>query len=258
MKKSELNGASSSLLKKEIYAYINHKKTRRSTTRTNAQCFTLLKIRCPPKKNIVDFYLHSYSSYEEYRNTQILHNERKLGQIWADETTLARVANIVLSHAPAQKEILGLCHGTRNGFEQRYFNNQQKLNAIGTDISPTANQFHNSVQFDFHDVNVEWVNRFDFVYSNSLDQSWQPKTALTTWFNQVRQDGLVILEHTKSHGPGAAGKMDPFGVRPIAMPYVLTEWFGHQISVAHTIGKKANNGLDCWLFVCRKLTKTIV
>lgn len=211
----------------------------------------------PLKKDIVDFYLHSYSSYEEYRNTQILHNERKLGQIWADETTLARVANIVLSHAAAQKEILGLCHGTRNGFEQRYFNNQQKFNAIGTDISPTANQFPNSVQFDFHDVNVEWVNRFDFVYSNSLDQSWQPKTALTTWFNQVRQDGLVILEHTKSHGPGAAGKMDPFGVRPIAMPYVLTEWFGHQISVAHTIGKKANNGLDCWLFVCRKLTKKV-
>ena len=118
---------------------------------------------------------------------------------------------------------MGLCHGTRNGFEQQYFNNMLKFNANGNDISPTANHFHNSVQFDFHDTNLKWVNHFDFVYSKSLDQSWQLETALPTWFNQMRQDSLVVLKNKKSHGPGAKGKMDLFGVCPIAMPIVLTE-----------------------------------
>ena len=129
---------------------------------------------------------------------------------------------------------------------------------IGTDISPTAKEFPNSLQWDFHDVKPDWVSRFDFVYSNSLDQSWKPRKALTTWLNQVRMGGLVILEHTETHGPGAAGHMDPFGVRPIAMPYVLTDWFGDQISISHTVEKKTNNGLDAWLFVCRKLVETVI
>jgi hypothetical protein len=137
----------------------------------------------------------------------MLHNKRKIGQIWADEDTVARVVKIVDSHTPRQKKNCGLCHATRNGFEQRYFNNQQKFNANGNNISPTANHFDNSVQFDFHDVNLKWVNHFDLVYSKSLDQSWQPETALPTWFNKMRQDGLVVLKNTKSHGPGAEGKM---------------------------------------------------
>lgn len=212
-----------------------------------------------PCTDLVDMVLHQYSSYEEYRSTQIFHNHRKLEQIWADERTLERVVQIVRSKNYDSKGamIKGLCHGTRNGFEQSYLNTHQDLRVIGTDISPTAIQFPNSIQWDFHDEKPDWISHFDFVYSNSLDQSWKPRQALTTWLNQVRKGGLVILEHTETHGPGAAGHMDPFGVRPIAMPYVLTDWFGDQISISHTLGKKANNGLNAWLFICRKLVKNI-
>jgi hypothetical protein len=196
--------------------------------------------------------LHEYPSYEAYKKTQIHHNLRKIDQIWADEDTMRLVADIVASHIP-NSVIRGICHGTRNGFEQNYLSEKHdRLDVIGTDISPSAADFKRSVVWDFHDEKIEWVSHFDFVYSNSLDQAWKPKKALTTWLNQIHRGGLVIIEHTELHGPKGAGEMDPFGVRPTVFPYVLSEWFGSQISVSFKKSKKANNELDVWLFVITK------
>jgi len=36
------------------------------------------------------------------------------------------------------------------------------------------------------------------------------------------------------------------------MPYVLTMWFGFQISIEHSLEKKSNTGREAWLFVIRK------
>ena len=77
----------------------------------------------------------------------------------------------------------------------------------------------------------EWIENFDFVYSNSLDQSYDPEKALNTWINQVKKDRYVIIEHSDQHGVISSGKMDPFGVEANFFPYLLTEWFGHKISL---------------------------
>ncbi len=204
------------------------------------------------KKNITDFVLHEYDSYEQYREIQIFHNIRKIKNVWADAGTMDKVAGIVRSRKPSG-EVTGICHGTRNGFEQNYLNeNHEGFSVFGTDISDTAKDYANSVVWDFHDVNPEWVKKFDFVYSNSLDQSWKPKLALMSWLNQTNDDGVVVLEHTESHGARSASKMDPFGVRPTVMPYVLAEWFGHQVSVSFIKGKKSNTGMDVWLYVLKR------
>ncbi len=204
-------------------------------------------------RGLTDYYLHEYESYEDYRDIQIFHNVRKLESIWADEKTLQRVCNVLNSHFPGQALIRGICHGARNGFEQDFLNQQsRRLRVIGTDISDTALGFENSVQWDYHDVRQEWLSQFDFVYSNSLDQSWQPKIAVETWLNQLQPDGLLIVEHTELHGPGGASEMDPFGVRPTVLPYVLAMWFGKQISIEHSVSRKANMDLDAWLFVVHK------
>ncbi len=49
--------------------------------------------------------------------------------------------------------------------------------------------------------------------------------------------------------------MDPFGVKPAYMPYVLAEWFGHRISVEVIKSVKGNMQLDVWLFVVKKLVE---
>ena len=72
------------------------------------------------EKDSLDFYLHEYSSYEEYRDVQIHFNKQKIDQIWADKKTLKRVGEILLKEYADRSVIQGLCHGTRNGFEQNY------------------------------------------------------------------------------------------------------------------------------------------
>ena len=203
-------------------------------------------------KAFIDFYLHEYASYEEYRDVQIYHNYRKLGRVWADAATMDLLAES-LAAILGQGPVRGLCHGTRNGFEQNYLNDHHAgFDVIGTDISPSARDFPNSVEWDFHDVNPAWQGGFDFVYSNSLDQSWQPRKALETWLGQVRPGGVVVIEHSEEQSPLAAGEMDPFGVRPLAVPYVLADWFGHEVSVSFRQSHKANIGKDNWLFFIMK------
>lgn len=204
------------------------------------------------KKELQDFYLYQYESYDDYRNEQIFHNRRKIAEVWADKETLNRVSNIVSQERTGK--IYGLCHGSRNGFEQNYLNSLGNgIFAIGTDISDTAVDFPNSVMWDFHEVNPDWIEKFDFVYTNSLDQSWRPQEALRVWIGQLKIGGLLVIEHTRMHEPAGASKMDPFGVKPEVFPYYLTLWFGNEISISHSKAKKANKNLDAWLFVLQKL-----
>jgi hypothetical protein len=212
------------------------------------------------RKKLIDYYLHKYNSYEEYKEAQIKLNKRKIELTFADEKTLKKVSNIVTESIDIQKtkpnKVFGICHGSRNGFEQNLLNKIiPNSDIIGTDISDTALKFENTVHWDFHDKKDEWIGKFDFVYSNSLDQSWKPKHALSTWLDQIKDDGVVIIEHTIYHSPEHAGEGDPFGVRPLVMPYLLTEWFGHKISISHYHQEKSNvfsSNIKVWLFVLKK------
>ena len=209
-------------------------------------------------KNIEDFYLHKYSSYEEYARVQIHWNKVKLNNIWADEGTLTRVKDILVSEFGDAVKINGICHGTRNGFEQNFLRSlSDSFDVMGTDISETATDYENSIQWDFHDVNPAWSGNQDFIYTNSLDQSWQPNVAVETWLSQLNENGVLIIEHTPAHGPLGASEMDPFGVKPTVMPYVLTMWFGSQISISHSVAKKSNMDSDAWLFVIKKNKKSV-
>jgi len=104
-------------------------------------------------RSLTDYYLHEYSSYEEYRQIQVHHNLRKLDSTWADERTLERVIRILEREFGGDTRLKGICHGTRNGFEQNHLVRQSsQINVIGTDISSTAANYENSLQWDFHDT----------------------------------------------------------------------------------------------------------
>lgn len=239
------------------------KKLKGKFIKSLSSIFSLYGYEVVRKEKLLDYILHEFSDYEEYRKIQVDTNKTKIKNIWADEKTLIRVSEIVKKRVSGyldsgvDRKIYGLCHGTRNGYEQSVLNSLGFISAIGTDISETAFDYETSTQWDFHDVKDEWVCNFDFVYSNALDQSWKPKLALSTWLNQVHENGVVIIEHTDAHGPINASKMDPFGVRPTVLPYILTLWFGEQVSISHSKDKKSNMDRDSWLFVISKNKKEI-
>ena len=116
----------------------------------------------------------------------------------------------------------GLCHGTRRGKEQEWFRKYLKSDVIGTEISDTATEFDNTIQWDFHDVKDEWLNNVDFIYSNSFDHSYDPKKCLNNCMSCLRDGGICILEHTSGHEKST--KLDPFGASIYLMPYLILDW----------------------------------
>lgn len=133
---------------------------------------------------------YEYKDYKEYRAAQIRANNAKLDKVWADKETFEKIKN---NHGNA-KSIL--CHGARNGKEISFFKEQYpNAKIIGTDISGTANMFENMFEWDFHNVNEDWINSFDIVYTNSFDHCFDPEKALTTWLGQLTENGKIYIEH---------------------------------------------------------------
>lgn len=108
----------------------------------------------------------------------------------------------------------GICHGTRQGNEQRWFAESLAgdVHVLGTEISDTAAQFPNTIQWDYHHIKEDWLNRFDFVYSNTLDHSYEPQLAIDRWMTTLNEKGKLFLEWTQEgHTARATSKLDPFG-----------------------------------------------
>ena len=194
-------------------------------------------------------YHHEYAGgYKEYRATQITHNKRKLNNIWADTTTLSAIVADLTSHGLGTT---GMCHGARNGFEVTWFREHLNGEIMGTDISPTATDFPHMHVWDFHNDNSHWHGRFDFIYTNSLDQAMEPARALNAWARQIVPCGRIYIEHTMEHSPEYASEMDPFGAHPMAMPYLFFIWGRGKYGLVDIleIEAKENNRLRAWIFV---------
>lgn len=195
-------------------------------------------------------YLHDYAGgYNEYRATQVFHNRRKLDAVWADDATLQALAEHLLRHNPQPRA--GICHGARNGYEVEVLARLTGAAMTGTDIAETATQFPNMVVWDFHQDNPEWFGRFDFVYTNSLDQAMRPDQALAAWARQLAPRGRIYIEHTMKHSAAGASEMDPFGAHPMCMPYLFFKWGRGLYRLVDILepGPKRNNRREVWMFV---------
>jgi hypothetical protein len=128
-------------------------------------------------------------SYHDYVQAQVKANERKLNNSWVQKEDIVKISKF--SSNP--KNIL--CHGTRKGLEQLYFLElYPTANVVGTEISPTATQFKYTVQHDFHDVNNDWINCFDILYSNSFDHTYDPEKCLSVWAQQLQINKIIAID----------------------------------------------------------------
>lgn len=158
--------------------------------------------------------------YEKYKQIQIAGNQHKIDNVWVLEENVAFLADYITK--TIGKVEFGLCHGTRRGKEQEWFRKYLGCDVIGTEISDTAEQFPNTIQWDFHEVKPEWIDAVDFIYSNSFDHSYDPKECLRSWMRCIRKNGICIIEHTPEHE--SATELDPFGAGITLMPYLVLTW----------------------------------
>ena len=161
--------------------------------------------------------------YSQYREVQVAGNKSKLDRVWAMEDNVRAAAERVRSLVPPPLKF-GLCHGTRRGLEQRWFSEFLGCVVLGTEISDTAAQFENTIQWDFHEVKPEWLGAVDFIYSNSWDHSFDPQRCITGWMTCLRPGGVCVLEHASDHEPVNVRAMDPFKVQLAKFVGLLNEW----------------------------------
>ena len=150
----------------------------------------------------------------------------------------------------------GLCHGVRRGKEQAWFRKKLRAaNVIGTDISDTATQFENTVQWDFHDDNPEWQDRADFVYSNSWDHAYDPGKAFRAWTRCLKPGGWLLIDHTKGHMPKSSNVLDPFGATREAVIRILDESCGDLGRVAQVLDRTADEDYSATVIVFQRALK---
>jgi hypothetical protein len=174
------------------------------------------------------YTLHEYTNtngdfdYEKYRKVQSEGNKQKLDLNWVIEENIKFLSSYLKESTNPIS--FGICHGTRRGNEQKWFRKYLSTDVIGTEISDSAADFENTVQWDFHEENADWAGNVDFIYSNSFDHSYDPESCMNTWIDSLRIGGLCILEHSNLHAPEGANELDPFGAEIEIMPYLITKW----------------------------------
>ena len=151
-----------------------------------------------------------YKDEEEYRQNQYQANIQKLDRVWVKEWHIEMIGLCVKSLGRNTKSIL--CHGTRNGTELKYFKTQfPNARIIGTEISPTAKQFPNTIRHDFQKTHPRLVGKFDIVFSNSLDHSRDPIETLKVWKDQLKdtQESMMWLDVAFDDINNSACEWDP-------------------------------------------------
>lgn len=186
----------------------------------------LIRAKFPIHEGNGSFVLHKYLTedgsfdYAGYKQAQIEGNIIKLDYVWARSENIAFLADYI--RKVIGQPTFGICHGTRRGKEQEWFRDYLECEVIGTEISETAEQFPHTICWDFHESRPEWVEAVDFIYSNSLDHSYDPEKCISVWINCLKKGGLCIIEHS-SEDEGCS-ETDPFGAGIMIMPYLILKW----------------------------------
>ena len=157
--------------------------------------------------------IYEYKNYDEYVKIQTHHNKSKikLKQSYFETQGPRKGMIIAMIHKYFGPSVVNkdvLCHGTRGGHEQQFFKGLfPKGHTQGTEISDTASEFPMTFQHDMTKPHPRLVNRFDIVYSNSFDHSIYPLETLRVWNEQLRKDGILLIEWSESQSIG--DEVDP-------------------------------------------------
>ncbi len=136
--------------------------------------------------------------YELYKKAQTRVNLEKYKTHGGGSAThaykMGLIADYIKINVPDLK--FGLCHGTRTGDEQEYFRQFLGIDVLGTEISHTATEFPNTIEWDFHEAKEEWIGNVCFIFSNSLDHSYDPVACLQTWMKCIKPGGNIFIQRS--------------------------------------------------------------
>lgn len=176
--------------------------------------------------------IYKYKNYDEYVTCQKEANARKSANVWAVEENIKFLADYVNKNIEAKN---GLCHGTRGGYEQKWFNKYiSGCLTIGSEIGDASAE--NTVQWDFNIQNPDWINKFDFIYSNSFDHAFNPMSTIRIWFEQIKSGGYIFLEYDKRQEhtgeiSKSVNKTDPVSITVDELITLIPAWLDYKCKI---------------------------
>ncbi len=118
--------------------------------------------------------------------------------------------------------------------------NYMGCEVLGTEIADTALEFPHTLQWDMHEVKPEWRGSVDFIYSNSLDHSYDPRLCLNAWMGCLKPGGICVIEHSPQHEKST--ELDPFGASILVMPFLIALWSGGRYGVREVLPLPSDAG----------------
>ena len=200
----------------------------------NSKNFFVLNLKSKAITKGLFTQFHSYEKHEQNLEVQRIKTklrlkvfeENSISILWMDQNNIKDISKLIKNYIN-RPNISGLCMGSRSGEEQtlfyKFLGNKSKV--YGVELSPDAKSLPNTIIADFHYLPKNLFGKFDFVYSNSHDQSHNPKLALGSWIKCLKIDGLLVLEHSRAHGKSRTNRQDPFGVETETLPFLIMGWF---------------------------------
>jgi SAM-dependent methyltransferase len=146
-------------------------------------------------------------AYDEYKKIQIERSQAKWTSSSFNESIFMKVMLTALPLMVKQGTIKllrpddVLCLGIRNGNEYFAFGRLRKIVAQlmntkvwGVDINPrVVHVGPDCYEADFNHLPLDWQGKFDLLYSNSLDHSFDLKETLSEWWRVARKDSYLVL-----------------------------------------------------------------
>jgi hypothetical protein len=184
-----------------------------------------------PLKGLNHIMINRYQDQKKYVQIQTKTNEFKRTRVFASEENIDLICSFIRKRFN-DKPINLLCHGTRNGFEQKIFRKYLPVNSevVGSELSSSAFDYADTVVWDFNILNPDWENKFDVLYSNSHDHSFNLRDTLQVWINSLNENGIIILEHSIAHE--WFKKSEPSALKFETLPFLLLDWFKGQVFVS--------------------------
>ena len=139
--------------------------------------------------------IFKHRDYKHYYDSQVKKYEKKKNNVWIKTEEIEMICVHVHKHIGKVEH--GICHGTRTGWEIQKFRKFLKADIMGTEIAP--NDISNTIVWDFHKVKDKWIDKFDFIYSNSLDHSDRPDYCIDQWMKCLKTTGICYIHWMASN-----------------------------------------------------------
>jgi hypothetical protein len=184
-------------------------------------------------KNQKLFFVLKQKSTSDYKKIQIQRNLLQLSNnaSYVDERDIKKISEYL--NRSKKTKLDGICMGVRDNKEVYYFLKYLKKNSrvIGTDISPTIKKFKHGVMWNFNNYNKRWKNKFDFVYTNSIDHTTDPKKTFNIWLKYIKKGGFIFVDHNTSNGKRRQVKTDPCAIETELFPYLILDWLKEKAAI---------------------------